>query len=158
MPTRVRSIWQRKPEPIPPPVVCRVEPKPLVNGEGIINVRFTAPQATMPDNSGVMSTVGITVRSLPGLTEQSVDSWSDFFSEEQLEPEESQGEMSIAAIVPKAPITKRTMTIDSETIVQWLTTNYDQVVHVKFVKPGHVLYNLYIDLGRLANKREWTNG
>lgn len=158
MPTRVKSIWQRFPEPIPPPVVCRTEPIPLVNGMGQIGVRLIGTQEILPAGEGIISTVGITVKSLPGLVGSVISCDSDFWSAEPGEPLPNSPSTPPGGTMLLAPITTRTMTVNHESIVQWLETNYDAVVVLKFWQGSKILYNLYIDLGRLARNEDWNSG
>lgn len=158
MPTRLRSIWHRYPDPIPPPVVCRVEPIPLVQADGNITVRLVSWETRIRQGGYALVYVGLTLHSLPGLTSGSCSLRSKSWSAGTV-PNQPINPMNDEPLPMPWPTWQTVdVNVDDEYIAAFASSRYDDVYHVIYEQPGTVLYNLYFDTGRMIRNERYTNG
>lgn len=154
MPTRVRSIWQRKPEPIPPPVVCRTEPIPLVQAAGVIHATFLEQTIARDPTQEVLSAVQFTFVSLPGWSSESVKAYSSSYASVILPAPIFDTEEDEESEAPAIPVTEMTFERNQPRIAWFATPRYDDVVKLTLRTTSAVFYNLYVDLGKASRGNE----
>jgi hypothetical protein len=130
----------------------------LTNGSGAIEVSLIGQEQTTTNPVGILTSVNIIVRSLPSSTEPCGDMSSEFWQPGGGEPGEPAEPLTPGNRMLRAPITAKPFCYGEINLVQWLTRDYDQVVHIQFTEPTRVLYNLYLDLGKLERKQEHAYG
>lgn len=158
MPTRVRSIWQRFAEPIPPPTVCRTEPVPLVQAGASLTVTLQEQTKLTPSSDTVWTKVTITIRSIPAWDSSSVNGYSTSYADSLEQPEPIDPIDDEPKPAPSSPVTDIVFERDTPKDIAFATRYYDAVVTIRLYTTERVLYNLYIDLGRLSRKKEPAYG
>jgi hypothetical protein len=106
----------------------------------------------------VSTTVVITITSIPAWDSESVLGYSTSYSDslEQPEPIDPIDEGEIPG--PSSPVENIEFHRGIPKSVSFSTRRYDAVVHIRLYTSTRVLYNLYIDLGRLSRKKDPAYG
>ena len=158
MPARLRSIFNRLPDPVPPPVVCRTEPEPSVNAGGDLEVRRIEDGYRWNPAGYVLTCIGLLFRSLPEWAGEHCTLVGEFWSDGLVptQPIDPQNDQPLP--MPFPPIQAVTVTRDQEILVWIAKTHYDDVVLFTLMSPDVVHYHLYVDMGRLKRKEFPNHG
>jgi hypothetical protein len=131
---------------------------PLVQAGASLTVTLEDQTKLTPSSATVSTTVAITIRSIPAWDSESVLGYSTSYSDSLEQPEPidpiDDGEIS----PPSSPVTDIEFIRDIPKQVAFSTRYYDAVVHIRLYTSSRVLYNLYIDLGRLSRKKDPAYG
>lgn len=153
MGSSVRSVFDRKPLHIPPPVVCWVHPIGIVDPTYFLDPEPVSQHQKHEEGARIESTVDVTFTTakpdLPFVAIMRGRFWLP--GQVPAEPETGTGLEDVP--FPFPPMNAAVIISGVKRRIIFGTRTYDEVMHLQFTGSARVRANKYVDLGRIFRSK-----
>lgn len=154
MPSRVRSIFQRTPTPVPPPVVCRVEPEPRVHEGTNVEIKLIDSIPRRGLTASLLVTLAVKPISFKSPITGVFQVGGTFWTPEQIPPITYYPDTDEEVPIPSPEYQTIDFVFEQTRHVTYFVARYDLVIFFRWMQNATVYGITYVDLGRLARNEE----